>query len=106
MGKILVSFSGDLLIDALSQAPNEPLTVEDVEVDPPKPGEVRIQILHTGVCHTYVHTFVCVDVGLAHGRGASRDDYTRSGKDPEGVFPAILGHEGGGIVSPDICVSF
>eukprot|EP00163_Fabomonas_tropica_P012779 TRINITY_DN2413_c0_g1_i3.p1 TRINITY_DN2413_c0_g1~~TRINITY_DN2413_c0_g1_i3.p1 ORF type:complete len:379 (+),score=129.08 TRINITY_DN2413_c0_g1_i3:70-1206(+) len=55
-----------------------PLKVETVEVAPPKAGEVRIKILHTGVCHT--------------------DAYSLSGIDPEGVFPVILGHEGGGIV--------
>ncbi|KAF8204882.1 class III ADH enzyme [Pholiota molesta] len=56
----------------------EPLKIEEVEVAPPRAHEVRIRILHTGICHT--------------------DEYTRSGKDPEGVFPVILGHEGGGIV--------
>ena len=52
--------------------------IEDIEVDPPKAGEVRIKIVATGVCHT--------------------DAYTLSGADPEGVFPVVLGHEGGGIV--------
>ncbi|KAF8803787.1 class III ADH enzyme [Phlegmacium glaucopus] len=56
----------------------EPLKIEEVEVAPPKANEVRIHILYTGICHT--------------------DEYTRSGKDPEGLFPVILGHEGGGIV--------
>ncbi|KAI0285073.1 chaperonin 10-like protein [Russula aff. rugulosa BPL654] len=56
----------------------EPLKLEDIEVEPPRAHEVRIQILHTGICHT--------------------DEYTRSGADPEGAFPVILGHEGGGIV--------
>ncbi|KAF8225403.1 class III ADH enzyme [Tricholoma matsutake] len=56
----------------------EPLKVEEIEVAPPGPHEVRIHILYSGVCHT--------------------DEYTRSGQDPEGVFPVILGHEGGGIV--------
>ncbi|TEB35383.1 class III ADH enzyme [Coprinellus micaceus] len=56
----------------------EPLKVEDVEVAPPRAHEVRIRILWTGICHT--------------------DEYTRSGKDPEGLFPVILGHEGGGVV--------
>ncbi|KAJ7228950.1 class III ADH enzyme [Mycena pura] len=56
----------------------EPLKLEDVEVAPPGAHEVRIHILYTGICHT--------------------DEYTRSGKDPEGLFPVILGHEGGGIV--------
>jgi len=54
------------------------LSVEDVEVAPPKAHEVRAKILWTGVCHT--------------------DAYTLSGKDPEGAFPVICGHEGGGIV--------
>ncbi|KAL4894449.1 chaperonin 10-like protein [Aspergillus ambiguus] len=56
----------------------EPLSIEDIEVAPPKAHEVRIQIHHTGVCHT--------------------DAYTLSGKDPEGAFPVVLGHEGAGIV--------
>jgi len=56
----------------------ESLKIEEVEVAPPKANEVRIHILYTGICHT--------------------DEYTRSGKDPEGLFPVILGHEGGGIV--------
>lgn len=56
----------------------KPLVIEDVEVAPPQDGEVRIKILYTGICHT--------------------DAYTLSGNDPEGAFPVILGHEGGGIV--------
>jgi len=55
-----------------------PYVIEDVEVAPPKKGEVRIKITATGVCHT--------------------DEYTRSGADPEGLFPVIMGHEGAGIV--------
>ncbi|WP_226704010.1 S-(hydroxymethyl)glutathione dehydrogenase/class III alcohol dehydrogenase [Microbulbifer elongatus] len=55
-----------------------PLSIEEVEVAPPKAGEVRIKLIATGVCHT--------------------DAFTLSGDDPEGVFPAILGHEGGGVV--------
>ncbi|KAF8681062.1 Class III ADH enzyme [Rhizoctonia solani] len=58
--------------------PGEPIVIEDVQVAPPKAGEVRIKILYTGICHT--------------------DEYTRSGKDSEGAFPVVLGHEGGGIV--------
>ncbi|KAI9804532.1 MAG: formate dehydrogenase (NAD+) [Sarcosagium campestre] len=54
------------------------LSYEDVEVEAPKAHEVRIEIYYTGVCHT--------------------DAYTLSGKDPEGAFPIILGHEGAGIV--------
>ncbi|KAI0303097.1 class III ADH enzyme [Russula brevipes] len=56
----------------------EPLKIEDVEVEPPRAHEVRIKILYTGICHT--------------------DEFTRSGADPEGAFPVILGHEGGGVV--------
>lgn len=63
---------------AVAWEAGKPLSIETVEVAPPKKGEVRIKVLATGVCHT--------------------DDYTLSGKDPEGVFPCILGHEGGGIV--------
>lgn len=55
-----------------------PLSIEEIQVAPPKAGEVRVKILATGVCHT--------------------DAFTLSGEDPEGVFPAIMGHEGGGIV--------
>ncbi|KAJ2897213.1 S-(hydroxymethyl)glutathione dehydrogenase [Zalerion maritima] len=54
------------------------LSIEDIEVAPPKAHEVRIQVLYTGVCHT--------------------DAYTLSGKDPEGAFPIVLGHEGAGLV--------
>jgi S-(hydroxymethyl)glutathione dehydrogenase/alcohol dehydrogenase len=60
---------------AVAWKENEPLSIETVEVAPPKAGEVRVRILATGVCHT--------------------DEYTRSGKDSEGKFPCILGHEGG-----------
>ncbi len=63
---------------AVAFAPNEPLKIVDVDVAPPKAGEVRVRIVATGVCHT--------------------DAYTLSGADSEGVFPCILGHEGGGIV--------
>ncbi|KAH8671107.1 formaldehyde dehydrogenase, glutathione dependent [Xylariales sp. PMI_506] len=54
------------------------LSIEEIEVAPPRAHEVRIQIYYTGVCHT--------------------DAYTLSGKDPEGAFPIVLGHEGAGIV--------
>jgi len=54
------------------------LTLETIEVGPPRAHEVRIEIYYTGVCHT--------------------DAYTLSGKDPEGAFPIVLGHEGAGIV--------
>ncbi|XP_049874276.1 alcohol dehydrogenase class-3 [Pectinophora gossypiella] len=63
---------------AVAWEAGKPLSIEEIEVDPPKAGEVRVKITATGVCHT--------------------DAYTLSGKDPEGVFPVVLGHEGGGIV--------
>jgi S-(hydroxymethyl)glutathione dehydrogenase/alcohol dehydrogenase len=63
---------------AVAWAANQPLVIEDVDVMPPKKGEVLIRIIATGVCHT--------------------DAYTLSGADSEGKFPCILGHEGGGIV--------
>ncbi len=55
-----------------------PLSVETVQLEGPKAGEVLVEIKATGICHT--------------------DEFTRSGDDPEGLFPAILGHEGAGIV--------
>ncbi|MFM5586784.1 S-(hydroxymethyl)glutathione dehydrogenase/class III alcohol dehydrogenase [Aeromonas rivipollensis] len=63
---------------AIAWGPGQPLSIEEVEVMPPQAGEVRVRIVATGVCHT--------------------DAFTLSGEDPEGVFPCILGHEGGGIV--------
>ncbi|QEO43963.1 S-(hydroxymethyl)glutathione dehydrogenase/class III alcohol dehydrogenase [Vibrio tarriae] len=63
---------------AVAWGPNQPLSIEEVDVMLPKYGEVLVRIVATGVCHT--------------------DAFTLSGDDPEGVFPAILGHEGGGIV--------
>jgi S-(hydroxymethyl)glutathione dehydrogenase/alcohol dehydrogenase len=63
---------------AVAWQAGKPLTIEEVEVDGPKAGEVLIKITATGVCHT--------------------DAYTLSGKDPEGLFPAIMGHEGGATV--------
>ena len=63
---------------AVAWAANKPLTIETVEIGGPKAGEVLVEIMATGVCHT--------------------DAYTLSGLDSEGKFPAILGHEGAGIV--------
>ncbi|RUL71896.1 S-(hydroxymethyl)glutathione dehydrogenase/class III alcohol dehydrogenase [Dyella choica] len=63
---------------AVAFAPGKPLEIVEIDVAPPKAGEVLVKITHTGVCHT--------------------DAFTLSGEDPEGVFPAVLGHEGGGIV--------
>jgi len=56
----------------------KPLSIEEVDLEGPKAGEVLVRIVATGVCHT--------------------DAFTLSGADPEGMFPVILGHEGGGIV--------
>jgi S-(hydroxymethyl)glutathione dehydrogenase / alcohol dehydrogenase len=70
---------------AVAFGAGQPLRVETVEVEGPKRGEVLVEIKATGVCHT--------------------DAYTLSGKDPEGLFPSILGHEGAGIVvdvGPDV----
>ncbi|WP_029302434.1 S-(hydroxymethyl)glutathione dehydrogenase/class III alcohol dehydrogenase [Aeromonas hydrophila] len=63
---------------AIAWGPGQPLSIEEIDVMPPQAGEVRVRIVATGVCHT--------------------DAFTLSGEDPEGVFPCILGHEGGGIV--------
>ena len=63
---------------AIAWGPNQPLSVEEVNVMLPKKGEVLVKILASGVCHT--------------------DAFTLSGDDPEGIFPCILGHEGGGVV--------
>ena len=56
----------------------KPLSIETVNLDGPKEGECLVEIKATGICHT--------------------DEFTRSGEDPEGLFPAILGHEGAGVV--------
>lgn len=63
---------------AVAWKPNAPLSIEEVDLEGPKAGEVLVRIVASGVCHT--------------------DAYTLSGVDPEGLFPVILGHEGGGIV--------
>jgi len=63
---------------AVAWEPKKPLSIEEIEVAPPRAGEVRIKITHTGVCHT--------------------DAYTLGGHDSEGIFPCVLGHEGAGIV--------
>ena len=63
---------------AVAWAAGQPLSIEQVDVAGPKAGEVLVRIVATGVCHT--------------------DAFTLSGDDPEGQFPVILGHEGGGIV--------
>lgn len=63
---------------AVAWGPNKPLSIETVDLESPKKGEVLVRIIASGVCHT--------------------DAYTLSGVDPEGIFPVILGHEGAGIV--------
>ena len=63
---------------AVAYRAGQPLVVETVDLDGPKAGEVLVEIRATGVCHT--------------------DEFTRSGADPEGLFPVIFGHEGAGVV--------
>ena len=63
---------------AIAWGPKQPLSIEEVDVMLPRKGEVLIKVIASGVCHT--------------------DAFTLSGDDPEGIFPVILGHEGGGIV--------
>jgi len=63
---------------AIAHKAGEPLSIETVQLEGPKEGEVLVEIKATGICHT--------------------DEFTLSGADPEGIFPAILGHEGAGVV--------
>lgn len=63
---------------AIAWEAGQPLAIEEVELEGPKANEVLVRLVASGVCHT--------------------DAYTLSGQDPEGLFPAILGHEGGGVV--------
>jgi S-(hydroxymethyl)glutathione dehydrogenase/alcohol dehydrogenase len=63
---------------AVAWAAGKPLTIEEVDLEGPKAGEVLVELKATGICHT--------------------DHYTLSGADAEGIFPAILGHEGAGVV--------
>src|SRR5262245_7852677 len=63
---------------AVAYEAGKPLVIEEVELDGPRAGEVLVEIKATGVCHT--------------------DEFTRSGADPEGLFPVIFGHEGAGVV--------
>ena len=63
---------------AIAVEAGKPLVVDEVDLEGPKAGEVLVEIKATGICHT--------------------DEFTLSGADPEGAFPAILGHEGAGIV--------
>src|ERR687884_704135 len=63
---------------AVAHQAGKPLTIETVDLEAPKAGEVLVELKATGICHT--------------------DEFTLSGADPEGLFPAILGHEGAGVV--------
>ena len=63
---------------AIAYAAGKPLEIVTLDLEGPKAGEVLVELKATGICHT--------------------DEFTRSGADPEGLFPAILGHEGAGIV--------
>ena len=63
---------------AVAHKAGAPLTIETVDLEGPKAGEVLVEIKATGICHT--------------------DEFTLSGADPEGLFPCILGHEGAGVV--------
>jgi S-(hydroxymethyl)glutathione dehydrogenase/alcohol dehydrogenase len=63
---------------AIAWGPKQPLSIEEIDVMLPKKGEVLVKVIASGVCHT--------------------DAFTLSGEDPEGIFPCILGHEGGGVV--------
>ncbi len=63
---------------AVAHKAGEPLTIEEVDLEGPREGEVLVEVKATGICHT--------------------DAFTLSGDDPEGIFPAILGHEGAGVV--------
>ena len=63
---------------AVAWAAGQPLEVTEIDVEGPRAGEVLLRVVATGVCHT--------------------DAFTLSGADPEGIFPAVLGHEGGAVV--------
>ncbi|NPU92754.1 MAG: S-(hydroxymethyl)glutathione dehydrogenase/class III alcohol dehydrogenase [Gammaproteobacteria bacterium] len=63
---------------AVAWAAGQPLSIEEVDLEGPRAGEVMVKLTATGVCHT--------------------DAFTQSGADPEGIFPCILGHEGAGVV--------
>ncbi|WBY03278.1 S-(hydroxymethyl)glutathione dehydrogenase/class III alcohol dehydrogenase [Ramlibacter tataouinensis] len=63
---------------AVAWQAGQPLTIEELDLDGPRAGEVLVEVKATGICHT--------------------DYYTLSGADPEGLFPAVLGHEGAGVV--------
>ena len=64
---------------AIAFEPAKPLVIDEVDLEGPKAGEVLVRLAATGVCHTDAYT-------------------SPSGKDPEGLFPVVLGHEGAGVV--------
>src|SRR6478672_3448512 len=81
MAQAGVARSGDLPMKtraAVAYAAGQPVVIEEVDLEVAKAGEVLVEIKATGVCHT--------------------DEFTRSGADPEGLFPVIFGHEGAGVV--------
>ena len=63
---------------AIALKAGQPLEITEIDVQGPKEGEVLVRMVATGVCHT--------------------DAFTLSGEDPEGIFPSVLGHEGGGVI--------
>jgi S-(hydroxymethyl)glutathione dehydrogenase/alcohol dehydrogenase len=63
---------------AVARAPGQTLSLEIIDIEGPRAGEVLVEIMASGICHT--------------------DEFTLSGADPEGIFPAVLGHEGAGVV--------
>ena len=66
---------------AVAVAPGEKLVIDQIELEGPGPGECLVRLAATGVCHT--------------------DAFTLSGDDPEGLFPAVLGHEGAGVIEEE-----
>ena len=66
------------VIAAVARRAKKPLSIETVQLEGPREGEVMVEIKATGICHT--------------------DEFTLSGADPEGIFPTILGHEGAGVI--------
>ena len=63
---------------AICWEPQRPLVIDEIDLEGPRAGECLVRLVATGACHT--------------------DAYTMSGRDPSGLFPAVLGHEGGGVV--------
>jgi D-arabinose 1-dehydrogenase-like Zn-dependent alcohol dehydrogenase len=76
-----IQFNGDTFMKsraAVAFEAGKPLQIVEIDVAPPRKGEVLVKITHTGICHT--------------------DAFTLSGEDPEGLFPVVLGHEGAGAI--------